>query len=269
MFNFPFLIVLDVIDILIVTFLFYRLFILVRGTRGASMFIGLILLIVLSVLAQWLSLSALNWIVYNLRTVWVIAFVIIFQPELRRALLSLGQNRVLGRFFRVEESGVINEVVKACVRLAEQKLGALIVMEKDMGLRTIEETGTRLDALVSQELLITLFTPPSPLHDGAAMIQGDRVVASGCLLPLSQDQRISFALGTRHRAALGLSEESDAVVVVVSEETSIISVAEDGKLQRRLDANKLRDYLITSLGRVSGAGTLSPLHQKKPAETAS
>jgi diadenylate cyclase len=268
MFNLPFQLILDAIDVLIVTYLFYRLFILVRGTRGANMFIGLILLVFLSVVAQWLHLSALSWIVQNLRTVWVIAFVIIFQPELRRALLALGQNPVLGRFFRVEQSGVVNEVVKACVRLSEEKIGGLIVMERDMGLRTIEETGTRLDARVTQELLVTIFTPPSPLHDGAVMIQGDSIVAAGCLLPLSHDQRLSFALGTRHRAALGLSEESDAILIVVSEETGIISVAEAGKLTRRLDANDLRDYLLTALGKIREEKEPVTVTEKKPVENA-
>ena len=207
--------IVDAIDILIVTLLLYRLFSLMRGTRAVHMFFGLIVLFVLSVVAQWVHLIAVNWLISSLRTVWVIAFVIIFQPELRRALALLGGNPVLSRFLRMRESGVIPEVVKSVQELSEKKIGALIVLEKDQGLKNFEETGTPIDARVTAELIGTLFTPTSPLHDGAVIIQNDRVVAAGCTLPLSQDERIAPALGMRHRAALGLSEESDAMVIVV------------------------------------------------------
>jgi diadenylate cyclase len=243
--------VVDVIDIAIVAFLLYRIFSLMRGTRAASMFFGLIVLFVLSVVAQWLNLIALNWIVSSLRTVWVIAFVIIFQPELRRALALLGQNRFIGRFVRMPESGVIPEVVRAVQQLADKRIGALIVLEKDMGLRQYVDTGTPVDARVSAELLGTIFTPPSPLHDGAVILQNDRVVAAGCILPLTQDHRVSQALGTRHRAALGLSEETDAIVIVVSEETGTIGYAEGGKLHRKLDINTLRSDLLNAFGAVA------------------
>ncbi|MEJ2722058.1 MAG: diadenylate cyclase CdaA, partial [bacterium] len=208
--------VVDVLDILIVTFLLYKLFILMRGTRAVHMFFGLIVLFILSVVAQWANLMALDWIISSLKTVWVIAFVIIFQPELRRALASLGQHRYFSRFFRVEETGVIPELIKSASRLADKGLGAIIVIEKDMGLKNYIETGTKVDAKVTAELLETIFTPPSPLHDGAVIIQNDRVAAAGCILPLTQDQRLSVALGTRHRAAIGLTEETDSVVIVVS-----------------------------------------------------
>ncbi len=212
------------------------------------MFFGLILLFVLSILAQWMNLVALNWIISSLKTVWVIAFVIIFQPELRRALASAGQNRFFSRFLKVEETGVIPELIKACTRLSDKSLGALIVIEKDMGLKNYIETGTKIDAKASAELLETIFTPPSPLHDGAAIIQNDRIVAAGCILPLTHDQRLSSALGTRHRAAIGLSEETDAVILVVSEETKTISYAQGGKLKRKIDTNTLRSDLIKTLG---------------------
>lgn len=240
--------IVDALDILVVSFLLYKLFALMKGTRAVHMFFGLILLFILSVIAQWIDLIALNWIISSLKTVWVIAFVIIFQPELRRALASLGQNRFLSRFFRVEETGVIPELVKACTRLSERSIGALIVIEKDMGLKNYIETGTKVDARVTSELLETLFTPPSPLHDGAVIIQNDRVAAAGCILPLTQDQRLSSTLGTRHRAAIGLSEETDAVVIVVSEETRAISYAQGGKLVRKIDTNTLRSVLIKNFG---------------------
>jgi diadenylate cyclase len=240
--------IIDAFDILIVSFLLYRVFILMRGTRAAHMFFGLIVLFILSVTAQWFNLIAINWLISSLRTVWVIAFVIIFQPELRRALANMGHNRFLGRFVSVSETGVIPEVVRAAQQMAEKKIGALIVLEKDQGLKNYIETGTNIDAKVSAELLGTIFTYPSPLHDGAVIIQNDRVVAAGCILPLTQDQRVSQALGTRHRAALGLSEESDAIIIVVSEETGTMAYAETGKLHRKIDVKTLRGDLLKSFG---------------------
>lgn len=244
----PLELIVDAIDILIVTFLLYRVFSLMRGTRAAHMFFGLMVLFLLSVIAQWMNLLAVNWIISSLRTVWVIAFVIIFQPELRRALSMLGQNRLLSRFVRMRESGAIPEVCKAVHEMAQKKVGALIVLEKDMGLKNYLETGTTVDARVTAELVETIFTRPGPLHDGAVIIQNDRLVAAGCILPLSQDERLAPALGTRHRAALGLSEETDAVVVVVSEETGGIAYAEGGKLYRKVDLSTLRNELYTSFG---------------------
>ena len=243
--------VVDFLDIIIVAFLLYKLFSLMRGTRAASMVFGLVAIFILSVIAQWFNLIAVNWLVSSLRTVWVIAFVILFQPELRRALANLGQNRILGRFARVSGSGVVPEVVRATQQLAEKKVGALIVLEKDMGLKQYIETGTGVDARVTAELLGTVFTPPSPLHDGAVIIQNDRMVAAGCILPLTQDPRVSQALGTRHRAALGLAEETDAIVIVVSEETGTIAYAEGGKLHRKIDVNTLRTDLLNAFGMVS------------------
>ena len=242
-------VIIDAIDILIVTLLLYRLFSLMRGTRAVHMFFGLIVLFVLSVVAQWVHLIAVNWLISSLRTVWVIAFVIIFQPELRRALAMLGQNPLLSRFVHVRESGVIPEIVKSVQELSEKRTGALIVLEKDQGLKNFEETGTPIDARVSAELIGTIFTPSSPLHDGAVIIQADRVVAAGCTLPLSQDERVAPALGMRHRAALGLSEESDALVIVVSESGSI-AYALDGKLYRGVDLTALRAELLHSFGMV-------------------
>jgi diadenylate cyclase len=191
---------------------------------------------------------ALNWIISSLKTVWVIAFVIIFQPELRRALASLGHRRILRRFFTVEETGVIPEIIKSTTRMADKGIGAIIVLEKDMGLKNYIETGTKIDARVTAELLETIFTPTSPLHDGAVIIQNDRVAAAGSILPLTQDQRLSAALGTRHRAAIGLTEETDAIVIVVSEETHAISYAQAGKLKRKIDTNTLRSDLLKNFG---------------------
>ncbi|MBN1884811.1 MAG: diadenylate cyclase CdaA [Candidatus Krumholzibacteriota bacterium] len=240
--------IIDIIDVVFVSLVFYRLLLLFKGTRATQMFVGLFLLILISFIAQWLNLNALNWILNSLKTVWVIGFVILFQPELRKALTQLGQNRILGLFLKVEESGTISEIVKACQQLAAKRIGAIVVIERDVGLKNYVETGTRLDARVSAEILGTIFTPPGPLHDGAVIIEKSRIVAAGCILPLSQNPRLVRSLGTRHRAGLGLSEESDAVVIIVSEETGLISLAHHGKLTRKLDINSLRNQLVGIIG---------------------
>jgi diadenylate cyclase len=241
-------ILVDILDVLIVSFLLYKLFTLMRGTRAVHMFFGLVVLFILSVVAQWAHLMALGWIISSLKTVWVIAFVIIFQPELRRALASLGQHRFLSRFFTVEESGALPEIIKSVTRLADKGIGAIIVLEKDMGLKNYIETGTKIDARLTAELVETIFSPTSPLHDGAVIVQNDRIAAAGCILPLTQDQRLSVSLGTRHRAAIGLTEETDAAVIVVSEETQAISWAQSGKLNRKIDVNTLRSELLRNFG---------------------
>lgn len=246
--SFHFDLTIDLLDIVIVAYLFYRLFLLIKGTRAIQMFIGLFLLIIVSFVAQWLDLNALNWILSSLKTVWVIAFVILFQPELRKALTQLGQNRILGMFLKVESSGTVTEIVRACQLLVQKGLGAIIVIERDVGLKNYIETGTRLDAKITDELLVTIFTPPGPLHDGAVIVEKDRIIAAGCILPLSQNPRIGRALGTRHRAGLGLSEETDALVIIISEETGSISLAREGKLKRKLDVNALRNELVSTIG---------------------
>ncbi len=235
--------VLDLLDILLVAILFYRLLILVRGTRSAQMYVGLLVIVFVGVLARYLNLIAVNWIVESLKTVWLITFVILFQPELRHALAQFGRTRYFRSFLRGESYGVLGEIVRAVETLAEKRCGALIVIERNVGLRNFVETGTRLDARLSAEILVTLFSPDSPLHDGAAIIREEQVVAAGCILPLSQNPRLSQALGTRHRAALGLSEESDAAVVVVSEQSAAISVAFRAQLRERLSEGQLRSEL--------------------------
>ena len=238
-----FKIFIDVLDIALVSFLFYRLFLLIRGTRAAHMFFGLALIMVTSIAADILGMDALNWIVSNLKTVWVIAFVIIFQPELRRALAAVGQNPLFRNVVRSTQGGPIGEIAQAAFRIAEQGLGALMVIEREAELRAIEETGTRIESRVSSEILETIFTPPTPLHDGAVLVRGNQLVAAGCILPLTMNPHLAATLGTRHRAAIGVSEETDAVVVVVSEETHTVSLAMDGKLQRDMDPAGLRALL--------------------------
>ena len=234
---------LDVLDIFLVAVLFYRLLILVKGTRSAQMYVGLLVIVAIGIAAREFDLIAVRWIVESLKTVWLIAFVIIFQPELRHALAQFGRTRYFRSFLRGESYGVLGEVVRGIETLAQRRHGALIAVERNVGLRNFVETGTRLDAKVSAELLVTLFGPGSPLHDGAAILREDTVVAASCILPLTSNPRLAQTLGTRHRAALGLSEESDAAVIVVSEETGSISVAFRGQMRRHLNEGELRSEL--------------------------
>lgn len=234
---------LNVIDIAIVAFLIYWILVLAKGTRAAQMILGLVVLVILSMLAEWLNLSTLNWLLASLRTVWVIAFLIIFQPELRRALTQIGQSRLFRGLVRVEEYGWLGEIEKALEELSNRGIGALIAIERNVGLRTYVETGTPIGGKITMELLLTIFTPPTPLHDGAVIVRGGEVVAAGSILPLSQKRDLDTTLGTRHLAALGLSEETDAVVLVVSEETRKISIAERGVLQRRIEPSELKGRL--------------------------
>lgn len=233
----------DILDILLVAFVFYELFMLMRGTRAAQILVGLLLLFIASIVAQLLQMEGVSWLVSKVQTVWVIAFVILFQPELRRILIHLGQSRFVRLFYRVGENRVIGEVVKAAAELSDRGYGALIVVTRDTGIAAIIESGVPIRAEVSAELLTTLFTPRSPLHDGAVVIQGEMVEAAKCILPLSDNPHIAPSMGTRHRAALGLSEESDAVVVVVSEETRTISLAVGGLLNADLSRAELRERL--------------------------
>ena len=235
--------ILDVLDILIVAGLFYRLLTLVKGTRSAQMFVGLFVILVIGFAARYFDLLAVRWIVESLKTVWLIVFVILFQPELRHALAQFGRTRYFRSFLRGENFGVLGEVVRAVENLAQRRHGALIVMERNVGLRNFVETGTRVDAKVSAELLVTLFSPGSPLHDGAVILREDSIVAASCILPLSSNPLTAISLGTRHRAAIGLSEETDAAIIVVSEQTGGISVAYRGVLRQRLDEGQLRSEL--------------------------
>jgi diadenylate cyclase len=233
----------DAIDIAVVSFLFYRLLILVRGTRAAQMLIGLIMLIFLAVLAEWLRLSVLNWLIDSLRTVWVVVFIIIFQPEMRKALSQISESRVFKRFVSVGEFGYLAEIQSAVERMSRKGLGALIVIERNIGMKNYLETGTKIEADVTAELLETIFTPPSPLHDGAVILRGNQILGAACILPLSSNPYLEKALGTRHRAAVGLTEETDAIVIVVSEETRKISVAENGQLDTDLQIGDLKSRL--------------------------
>jgi diadenylate cyclase len=246
--------VIDILDIAIISFIIYKMYLFIRGSRAAQMFIGLILILIVSVFVQLLGLSGLSWIIQNLRTIWLIAFVILFQPELRRLLIYLGQTPLLRKLLKVSiNKRMTEDVVKAAMELSKRGFGGLIVMVGNAGIKSIIETGQSLQAKVSVPLIVSIFNPRSPLHDGALVIQNDIIEAAQCILPLSQNPNLERQYGTRHLAALGLSEESDAVIVVVSEETGKVSLAFEGKFHTDLDYNKLRNMLIELLQVTPGA----------------
>jgi diadenylate cyclase len=245
----------DTLDILIVAYVLYRIFLLIRGTRAVQLVKGIVVLLLAGIAARWLGLTTVVFILNYVQMALIVAVPVVFQPELRRALEQLGRGRLFipaaSALPEQELAKVIDEVTNACDVLARNKIGALIVIERDTGLKDIAETGTHIDGLVSSAFLINLFVPNAPLHDGAAIVRGDRVVAAGCFLPLSENPDLSRELGTRHRAAVGLTEQSDALVLVVSEETGSISLASGGKLMRRLDDANLRE-MLTNLIRTLG-----------------
>jgi diadenylate cyclase len=242
----------DALDVTVVAFLVYRVLVMFRGTRAVQMATGLAALVAASLFANWLELQSLQWIVGYVWSFWVIGLVVLFQPELRRALTRLGQGRWVPRVLRgssdEESAHVVDELVTTAESLAARRIGALIVVERTTGLRQYAELGVALDALVSSDLLGSLFLPYSPLHDGAVLIQGNRVVAAGCFLPLSRNLPVGRALGTRHRAALGITEDTDAVTIVVSEETGRIALALEGDLETPADPGALRRRLGELLG---------------------
>lgn len=237
-----------VIEILVLAVVFYYVISFFRGTRGAAVLSGLVLLLILlMVLTHIFSLNTLSWLLQRFSVYLAVAFVVIFQPEIRRALAELGKQSVFNA--NAAEREVVDEIVKAVSDLAEQKIGALIAVEREIGTRHIQESGTRLDSIVTPELLTSIFFPHTPLHDGGVVIKGDRILSAGCVFPLSQRMELSRSLGTRHRAAIGFTEETDAVVVVVSEETGAISVAYRGRLSRGIDQERLHRILGSILSR--------------------
>lgn len=237
----------DIIDILIVAVILYKAYEMLQDTRAITLVKGLLMLMALTFVCNFMELHVMYWILQNAVTVLLVALPIVFQPELRRALEHLGQGKFLAPVVQLndeEAEQMMKEIDKAVTLLSKRKIGALLVFEREMGLNDISATGVQIDALVTADFLMNVFIPNTPLHDGAATIRGKRLIAAGCLLPLTENRSLSTELGTRHRAAIGMSEQCDALVVVVSEETGIISVAENGHITRRLDSNKLRSYLM-------------------------
>lgn len=237
----------NVIDILIIAFIVYQLYELVKQTRAEQLAKGLVILLVVTKLSEWFKLYTLRWLLNWLLGAGLIAIVVIFQPEIRRAFESIGRSKIIGKRFGTNSDnqydGVIEEIVQACNSLSRQKIGALIVFQRQIGFEDIIETGTKIDGLISMGLLINIFIPNTPLHDGAVIVDRDIVKAAACFLPITDNNRLSKELGTRHRAALGISERSDCMVIVVSEETGGISCCENGEIARYLDEETLRKKL--------------------------
>lgn len=238
----------DVIDILIVAFVVYKILGFIRETRAEQLVKGLLILVIATFLAGKLNLYTMSWILNGTLTLGVIALVIVFQPELRRGLEYVGRSKIVkspfGQFNKEKAKLIVSSFTNAIDEFSKTKTGALIVVERETALNDVAETGTRLDALVSSEILGNIFYEGAPLHDGAVIIRGERVMAAGCVLPLTQNNSLGSELGTRHRAALGITENSDALVLVVSEETGIISLADNGRLNRFLDIKSVEKILL-------------------------
>ena len=262
----------DLLDILLVSFILYRFFLLIKGTRAVQLLRGMLLLLLAYLVSHALGLNTITWLVQSTATMIIVAIPVVFQPELRRALAHIGQGELFrGELFprktSVSHPRAIDEVVTSVKYLARQKIGALIILERSTGLNEFIETGTTLDAVVTAELLSTIFFPNSPLHDGAVIVQNDRIAAAGAVLPLSEGLRQQHAAGggaksqygTRHRAAIGLTETTDALAIVVSEETGTVSVASGGQLRRHVTDETLREILVKDFGQQRKQASTQPL----------
>jgi diadenylate cyclase len=247
--------VLSIIDVLLVAFLIYEFLVLVRGTRAAPMLVGVGALGLAFYLARLGELRTLNWVLSTLLPYAVFALIVVFQSEIRHALANLGSRISLMRA-STSAADVYDDIVLAANLFSQNQTGALIVIEREIGLRTYIESGVALDARLSYDLLATIFRPSAPLHDGAVIVQRDRIAAAACFLPLSMNPVLSTQLGTRHRAAIGITEETDAVAVVISEETGLISIAVGGTIERELTVERLRERLSTLLRRYAPTATL-------------
>jgi diadenylate cyclase len=233
---------LPVIDILIIAFVIYRIYLMISGTRAIQVVKGLALIIFAAWLSQFLHLETVSWVLNQLIQFAVIAVIILFQPELRRMLTQLGQNRFLGAFFK-ESINIVDILINSVKNFCRRKVGALIVIEAKVGLKNFIESGVLIDGMLSSDLLYSIFRRESPLHDGAVIIRRERVVAAKCILPLTDRHELLEGYGTRHFAALGLAEETDAFIIVISEETGQLSIAWNGKIELRVTIDRLKKQL--------------------------
>jgi uncharacterized protein (TIGR00159 family) len=256
---------LDVLDILIVAFLIYQLLQFIRGTHAVQMALGAMVLVLVYFVSQWFNLEAVNWLLRTFMPYVVFGIIVVFQAEIRKVLAHLGRPPLLGAFTSQRTEEVIDEVVLAATSLATQRTGAIVVLEREMGLRSYIETGIGLDALLTYDLLISIFNPGTPLHDGAVIVQGNRIAAAACFLPLTVNPELSRQLGSRHRAAIGITEDTDAVAVVVSEETGTISVVVGGRIRRDLDGRSLKWALLEALDVEEAPAPRQELPQGLPA----
>ena len=244
--------ILSVVDFVVVYLLIYQILVLIRGTKAVGVLVGLLVLIVFYFVSkdEYLGLSTLHWLLDKFIGSFILVIVVLFQQDIRRALSSFAKSSIFSGLTAQEGAQLVEELVRTCTNLSRQKIGALIAVEREGDLSQYAEDGVKLEAVVSNEALFAIFNPANanPLHDGAVIVRGGRILAAGCFLPLTANPRVDKALGTRHRAAIGLAEDTDAAVLVVSEETGVISVALGGKLSRNLDANALRQLLHALLG---------------------
>ena len=229
----------DFIDIALVTYIIYRFLLLMRGTRGVQMTFGIVMLLLFYVVTRFYRLASVQWLLSNVLTYIVFGIIVLYQSEIRRALAGIGKTSVWSHHRHQGTEG-FDEIILAATTLASKKIGALIVIERDIGLRNYVESGIALDAVLTYDILVTIFSPNTPMHDGAVIVQRNRILAAGCFLPLTLDPHLSKELGTRHRAAIGVTEETDAVAIIVSEETGTISLALGGRITRDLDSAGLR-----------------------------
>ncbi len=248
----------DAVEILVVGYVIYRVLLLIHGTRAVQMLVGIVVLVLVYALAWIFKFTMITYLLGLVFTYGAFAALVVFQPELRAALAHLGQSPMARFFRRMEVGEVAEEIAEAVERLSRSGIGSIIALEREVNLGEYVPSGTEMQAKVSADLLATIFTPYSPLHDGAVIIRGDTIIGAGCILPLTQEPLADRSLGTRHRAALGLSEETDALIIVVSEETATISVAQDGRLTRGLSAPQVRDIIA---GRTPRTTTEMPVLQ--------
>jgi diadenylate cyclase len=248
----------DLIDIALVAFIIYRSLLLMRGTRGIQMTFGIVMLLLFYWASRVWLLTAVGWLLSQVLTYIVFAIIVLYQNEIRRGLAGMGKTSILGNHRRRGDNG-FDEIVHAATALASKKIGALVVLERDIGLRNYVESGIALDAVLTYDLLVTIFSPNTPLHDGAVIVQHKRILAAACFLPLTLDPHLSKELGTRHRAAIGITEETDAVAVIVSEETGTISLANGGRIIRDLNGESLRSALQKSIEGRAGMRQAPPV----------
>ena len=245
------------VDILIIAFIIYHILLLIRGTRAAQMLTGILIVIATFLLSSIVPLTTLNWVMNKFYSSFIIIIIILFQDDIRHVLSRMGKKSFIQGSDNLSSSQILDEITRAAAALATKHIGALIVLERNIILSRYVEVGTLLDARVSKELLLSLFHPSSPVHDGAAIIQRGRISAAGCFLPLTRDENLDPNWGTRHRAAIGISQETDAIVVLVSEEGASISLVVDGKVSRRMDPKDLRKSLTELLAEVKDLGDRS------------
>jgi len=257
----------DIFDILIVAYVFYKLYTIMKGTIASQIFLALVLIIAFSFVAQLLNMQATGWLLSKVTDIWVIAFIILFQPEIRRLLLFIGKTKVARIFTKANVDENVHEIADACFELKNRGWGALMVIERTTGLKNVIDTGEIIQSRIKMDIIISIFNPKSPLHDGAVVFKNERIEAARCLLPLSEPEKIrNKNLGTRHRAGIGISEMSDAVAIIVSEERKIISVAEDGELTFYDNISELKERLVKSMGKTSVAGSMKNIFEETETE---